>query len=146
MFYGRNENDGFASQQIMMRDGGLKIRTDLFQGLQGRSDDWIAAINLNTSLPGLPRSFPVKLFFDAGTYAEGWHDDAPTGRFLYVGGIQLSFFKELLNFYAPLIYSKEIRDNLKTVPEENKFFNRISFSFDVQRITFRRTISNKIPL
>ncbi|WP_315816467.1 hypothetical protein [Paraflavitalea speifideaquila] len=30
-FIGRSEFDGFASQQIMMRDGGLKLRTDLFQ-------------------------------------------------------------------------------------------------------------------
>ncbi len=50
-FLGRNEFDGFASQQIMMRDGGLKIRTDLFQSLQGRSDNWIASLNLTSSLP-----------------------------------------------------------------------------------------------
>ncbi len=37
-FIGRNENDGGASQQVMMRDGDLKLRTDLFQGLQGRSE------------------------------------------------------------------------------------------------------------
>src|SRR5262249_762212 len=42
-FFGRNEYDGFASQQIMMRDGDLKLRTDLFQGLQGRSDNWVAS-------------------------------------------------------------------------------------------------------
>nr|MBA4168609.1 hypothetical protein [Chitinophagaceae bacterium] len=38
-FIGRNEFSGFTSQQIMMRDGGLKLRTDMFQDLQGRSDN-----------------------------------------------------------------------------------------------------------
>jgi hypothetical protein len=143
---GRNENDEFASQQMMMRDGGLKIRTDLFQGLQGRSDNWIAALNLNTTFPGFSRSFPLRLFLDIGTYAEAWDDDAPTRRFLFVGGLQLSFFKEFVNIYAPVIYSSEFRDNLKTVPEENKFFRRLSFSIDVHRITFRRLVTKKIPL
>lgn len=147
-FYGRNESDGLASQQIMIRDGGLKLRTDLFQGIQGRSEDWIAAINLNTSLPAgiFPRFIPLRLFFDFGTYAEAWKKDAGTRRFLYAGGIQLSLFKDLVNIYAPLVYSSEFSDNLKTVPEENKFFRKLSFSIDIQRFNIRRLTGNKISL
>ena len=50
-FIGRNEFSGGSSQQIMDRDGNLPLRTDLFQGLQGRSDNWVAAINLRSTLP-----------------------------------------------------------------------------------------------
>jgi len=147
-FVGRNEIDGAASQQIMMRDGGLKIRTDLFQGLQGRSEDWIAAMNFNTTIPSgiLPKVIPLRIFVDIGTYAEAWEKDAATSRFLYVGGLQLSLFKDLINVYAPLIYSSEFRNNLKTVPEENKFLKKISFSIDIQRFNLRRLSGNKIPL
>ncbi len=147
-FVGRNENEGFASQQIMMRDGGLKLRTDLFQGLQGRSDNWIAAINLNTSIPSsiLPKFIPLKLFLDIGTYADAWKKDANTRRFLFVGGVQLSIAKGLINVYAPLVYSSEFSDNLKSVPEENKFFRKISFSIDVHRFNLRKLTNNKYPL
>lgn len=147
-FIGRNESEYFAGQQIMLRDGGLKLRTDLFQGLQGRSDDWVSSINLNSTLPSkmFPFRLPISLFLDIGTYAGAWKKDATTSRFLYVGGIQLSLFKKLLNIYAPLVYSSEFRDNLKTVPEENTFFKRLSFSIDLHRFDLRKIVGYKVPL
>ncbi|MBC7848976.1 MAG: M1 family metallopeptidase [Chitinophagaceae bacterium] len=146
-FVGRNENDGYQSQQVMIRDGGLKLRTDLFQGLQGRSDNWIGAINLTTSIPTaiLPKQIPLKLFLDVGTYAESWEKQWEGNRFLFVGGLQLSLIQGLVNIYAPLVYSKEFRDNLKTVPEENKFFRKISFSIDIHRFDLRKFTKNKFP-
>src|SRR5207237_7200031 len=134
-FIGRNSFEGLSSQQIMMRDGGLKLRTDLFQGLQGRSDNWIAAVNLNTSLPNIfPVEIPLKLFFDAGTFDEAWHHDYVDPRFMFVGGLQLSLFKDVLNIYVPVLYSKQFRDQLKSVPDENTFLKKISFSINAQRI------------
>lgn len=146
-FVGRNEAEGFLSQQVMMRDGGLKLRTDLFQGLQGRSDNWIASMNLNTTLPKglLPVQLPIKIFLDAGTYADAWKKDAATSRFLYVAGLQLGLFHDLVNIYAPLLYSREFKDNLKTVPDQNSFFKKISFSIDIQRFNIRKVTGNKIP-
>jgi hypothetical protein len=147
-FIGRNEFEGFTSQQMMMRDGGLKLRTDLFDGYQGRSEKWIAAMNFNTTLPNklFPIKLPIRLFFDVGTYAEAWKKDAITSRFLYVGGLQVTLFSELLNVYMPLVYSKEFRDNFKSVPEENSFGKKISFSIDIHRFNLRRISRNKIPL
>jgi hypothetical protein len=43
-----------------------------------------------------------------------------------------------VNIYAPLLYSDFFRDQMKTVPEENKFWKRISFSMDVQHLNFRK--------
>jgi hypothetical protein len=138
-FIGRNNFDGFASRQIMMRDGGLKLRTDLFEGLQGRSDNWIASLNVSTSFPQiLPVKVPLKIFVDAGSYSEAWDEDNNNPRFLYVAGLQISLFKDVLNIYAPLLYSKQFRDQLKTVPEENKFFKKVSFSVDLQKIDVRK--------
>lgn len=143
-FIGRSEFDGAASQQIMMRDGGLKLRTDLFAGLQGRSDNWVASMNFNTTLPKnlLPVELPVRIFVDVGTYAEAWKKNAETSRFLYVAGLQVSLFKDLLNVYAPVFYSREFRDNLKTAPEVNTFGKRLSFSFDIHRFNLRKIIGN----
>lgn len=146
-FIGRNEQTGLGSQQIMMRDGGLKLRTDLFQGLQGRSDDWVASMNFTTTLPDklFPIKLPLRLFADVGTYAGAWEKQAATARFLYVGGIQLSLFGNLVNVYAPIVFSKEFRDNLKTVPEEYKFFKRLSFSIDVHTF-YARKVFRDIPI
>jgi Peptidase family M1 domain len=136
-FLGRSEFTGLASQQIMVRDGGLKIRTDLFQDLQGRSENWVAALNFNSSLPPglLPPWLPLKVFLDIGTYAEAWHNNPPTSRFLYVAGLQLTPFK-YFNIYAPLLYSSDFGDQLKTVPDQNSFFKKISFSIDFQTLKF----------
>lgn len=137
-FIGRNNFEGLSARQIMMRDGGLKLRTDLFAGLQGRSDNWVASVNVNTTLPNIfPVNVPLKIFFDAGTYSEAWDTENPNPRFLYVAGLQLSLFKDLLNIYAPLLYSRQFRDQLKSVPEENTFMKKLSFSIDIQRFTAR---------
>ncbi len=143
-FIGRSQTTGFESQQIMMKDGGLKLRTDLFNNLQGRSDNWITSMNFNTSLPTsiIPKEIPLKLFFDIGTYADAWGTNAPTSKFLYVGGLQLSLLNDLFNIYAPLLYSSDFRNNLKSVPEENTFLKKISFSIDIQNFNLKKNYRN----
>ncbi len=138
-FIGRNEYNGFASQQIMDRDGFLKLRTDLFQGLQGRSDDWVASINLTTTLPPriVPQWLPLKLFLDIGTYAQAWQANPTTSHFLYVGGLELSLLHDILRIYAPLAYSSDFSNQLKSVPGQNGFFQKISFSINFENIPFR---------
>jgi hypothetical protein len=138
-FIGRNDFSGLASQQVMMRDGDLKLRTDLFQGLQGRSDNWVAAVNLKSTLPPqiVPKWLPLRLFLDVGTYAEAWSDNPPTSQFLYVGGLELDLFHDVLHIYAPLVYSSDFSSQLKTVPGQNGFFQKVSFSIDFRQIPFR---------
>lgn len=144
-FIGRTEFTGAASQQIMLRDGDLKLRTDLFQGLQGRSDNWVAALNLSTTLPRqiIPAWVPLKAFFDVGTYSGAWQDNPPTSHFLYVGGLQLSLLHDIVRIYAPLVYSKDFNDQLKTVPDQNTFWKRLSFSIDIQNFNFARLLGTK---
>ncbi len=143
-FVGRNEFSGKFSQQIMMRDGGLKLRTDLFQGLQGRSDNWVASLNLSTTLPRqiMPEWIPLKIFLDLGTYAQAWQPSPPTAHFLYVGGLELNFFHDVIRFYAPLVYSSDFSNQLKTVPDQNGFFQKLSFSIDFQNINFSKIFGN----
>jgi hypothetical protein len=144
-FAGRNDFDGWASQQIMERDGFLKVRTDLLSSKVGKTDNWLAAINLTTPLPRklnplsvLPVKIPVRLFLDIGTCAENWQRDSETGRFLYDAGIQVSLFHEVLNVYFPLLYSRVYRDYLKSTITESRFLRTISFSIDMRRLTFKR--------
>ena len=138
-FIGRNDFNGLASQQIMLRDGDLKLRTDLFQSLQGRSDNWVATVNLNSTFPEqmVPGWLPLHLFLDVGTYAQAWSDNPPTSHFLYVGGFELNFH-DVLRIYAPLVYSSDFGSQLKTVAGQNGFFQKISFCIDAGNIPFRK--------
>ena len=147
-FVGRNEFEGFASQQIMNRDGFFKVRTDLLSSKIGKTDDWLSAINLTTSIPKninplelLPINIPIKLFFDIGTYAEAWHKNSSTGRFLYDAGLQISLFKDVLNVYLPLVYSKVYGDYFKSTITEKRFLKNISFNIDIQQLNTSKLFS-----
>ncbi|MCC7526357.1 MAG: hypothetical protein IT250_16130, partial [Chitinophagaceae bacterium] len=133
-FAGRNAYNGFFSQQVMMRDGGFKVRTDLLSNKVGKTDDWLAALNLTSSIHP---AAPVKLFLDLGTYDEGWQEESGQPKLLYDAGLQLSLFKEIVNVYVPLVYSKVYRNYYKSTPG-NKFLQRISFSIDIQKINFKK--------
>ncbi len=131
-------NQGYSAQQIMNRDGGLKLRIDDLDYLQGKSSDWVSALNFNTSLPAglFPFPVPIRIFFDVGTYSEAWQNNPPTSKFLYTGGIQLSLFKNVLNIYAPLIYSSDFKPAFSALP----YGRRITFSIDIQNLRYKKFI------
>jgi hypothetical protein len=138
-FAGRNEFQKFPSQQIMIRDGGFKVRSDLLSEKIGKTDDWLASVNLATDFPEnfnplqvLPVKIPLKIFLDAGTYAGAWDKNAPSGKFIYDAGLQISLFKDLVNVYVPLLYSKIYSDYFKSIITEKRFWRNISFSIDIQ--------------
>lgn len=143
-FIGRNESSGLWSQQIMQRDGFFKVRTDLLASKVGVSDNWLASANLTMDVPDhlnplyvLPIKIPLKLFADFGTSSATWDQDANSSRLLYDGGIQVSFLKNLVNFYFPLVYSDVYRDYYKSTPGNN-FMQRMSFSINIQEASIRK--------
>ncbi|CAN5554070.1 hypothetical protein BH11BAC5_BH11BAC5_33160 [soil metagenome] len=146
-FAGRNEFNGWASQQIMNRDGFFKVRTDLLSSKVGKTDNWLMAANFTTDIPKainilqvLPVKIPLKAFVDVGTYAESWQKNAATGRFIYDAGLQLSFFKDVVQVYVPLLYSKVYRDYFKSTITEKRFLKNISFSIDIQNFNLKKVV------
>ena len=145
-FIGRNEFDGGASQQIMKRDGFFKVKTDLLSDKIGKTDDWLCAINLTTDIPKminplsvLPVHIPLRIFLDAGTYAEAWKNNntntgGQPGKLLYDAGFQISLLHNAFNIYFPVIYSNVYRDYFKSTITEKRFVKNISFSFDFQQL------------
>lgn len=147
-FLGRNEFTGSLSQQIMIRDGAFKVRSDLLSNKIGKTDDWLAATNFVTDFPkklnplqALPVKIPLKIFLDAGTYAEAWEKNAPTGKFIYDAGLQLSLIKNLINIYVPIFYSKVYADYFKSTITGNRFWKNISFSIDIQNFRFYKSFN-----
>jgi hypothetical protein len=147
-FIGRNEFQKAPSQQIMIRDGGFKVRTEMLNQKVGKTDDWLAALNLNTDFPKqinplqvLPFEIPLKVFLDVGTYADAWKKDAATGKFIYDAGLQISLCKNLVNIYVPVLYSKIYGDYLKSIIGEKRFWKNISFSIDIQNFRLNKILN-----
>ncbi|RTL59975.1 MAG: M1 family peptidase [Sphingobacteriales bacterium] len=150
-FIGRTEQRFWKSQQMIIRDGGFKVGTDLLADRAGRSDDWLMAANFTTSVPNsinplsiLPVKIPLKAFLDIGTNAAAWKKDAGTTKFLFDAGLQLSLFKNTLNIYVPLLYSKVYSDYFKSYKPDTKFFRNISFSIDLQNMRLPNPVHNII--
>ena len=145
-FIGRNKFEGLASQQIMMRDGGFKVRTDQLADKVGKTDDWLIAANFSTTIPSninplnvLPVKIPLKIFVDVGTYAESWKPDAGTDRFLFDAGLSITLFKETINIYVPLIYSDVYKDYIQsTLPKKNRLLKTVTFSIDISNFSLRK--------
>jgi len=144
-FVGRNEFEGFASQQMMMRDGGFKVRTDLLANKIGKTDDWLMALNFSTDIPDqinilniLPFRIPLKLYMDIGTYADAWKANAEGSKVLYNAGLQLSLLKNTVNIYAPLLYSKPYKDYFLSTITEKRFLKNISFTIDIQNFSLKK--------
>ncbi len=137
-FVGRNRFEGTESQQIMIRDGAFKVRTDLLADKIGKTDDWLMALNLNSTIPQnlnplsvLPVKIPLRIFLDIGTYAEPWKKGSEEDRFLFDAGLHIPLFSETLNIYIPLLYNKVYGDYFKSTIPKNRFLKTISFSINL---------------
>lgn len=139
-FIGRNKFDGMASQQIMVRDGGFKMRTDLLSEKIGKSDEWLVAANFTSSIH--PK-IPIKIFADIGSYQEAWKKNSGLDHFLFDAGLQLSLLKETINIYIPLVYSKVYKNYIQSVYSKNeRLAKKISFSIDIANFSLRKINRN----
>ena len=150
-FAGRNKFERWPSQQVMIRDGGFKVRTDLLSSKVGKTDNWLVAVNLMTGIPkkfnplqALPVKIPLKIFADIGTYAEAWEKGSENTRFLFDAGLQLSFLKESINIYIPILYSSVYRDYFRSTLGDKRFWKTVSFSIDIQNFNLKK-IDRNIP-
>lgn len=151
-FLGRNQFEGMASQQLMVRDGGFKVRTELLADKIGKTDDWLMAVNFSTTIPPnvnplqvLPFKIPLKLFVDIGTYSDVWDKNSTEDKFLFDAGLHIPLFKETINIYIPLIYSKVYKDYIKsTLEKKNRLLRTISFSINISGLTSRK-INRNLP-
>ena len=152
-FFGRNNFQGWTSQQIMERDGFFKMRTDLLSSKVGKTDDWLIATNLEGKIPDkinplkiLPFKFPLHFFVDFGTYADAWKDNSgTTERFLYDAGLYLPLMNGLVKIYVPLFYSNVFSNYNKSELGPNSFWKTISFSMNLGMIKPQKLYS-QFPL
>jgi hypothetical protein len=105
-------------------------------------------MNLVTDLPDnlnplsiLPIKIPIKVFVDAGTYADANKSNGGAGRFLYDAGFQVSLLGSAVNIYLPILYSKVYSDFFKSTITEKRFAKNIAFTIDLEKLKPAKALS-----
>lgn len=138
-YFTRQNNLGFASQQVGRGQGGMKLPLGAPYSIVGNSNSIIAAINLRASLPeNLPFNIPLRPYFDIGYYG----DKTALGQskkfadnIVWSGGLALELVPKSVEIYFPVIHSQNVANSMK---ERGGYFKRISFLFDLNAIMWNR--------
>jgi hypothetical protein len=140
MYFGRSAREGLLSRQLAIAEGGGKLSTPLYGFPLGRSDNWLMGINIKTDLPLI--NLPVRLYFDASTYADAAKVSPSASKFLYSGGLELHALKDIFLVHVPLIMSQDNKDYLNSMYPDKKLANSISFSIQFQNVNWLRILSS----
>lgn len=132
-FFGRNETEIFSSQQVVTKEGGFRSHNDFAE-----SDDWLAAMNLASTIPG---KIPIRPYTSLGIYGgEGI-------SIAYELGLALVIFPDVFEINFPLVsmvkhtgaisrkwyigLNREDPDNLYL---GEKYWSLITFQFNIRKI------------
>lgn len=142
-YLGRNEQRGFYSQQISMKEGGFKVNTLQYSQQLGLTDDWLFALNIRTDLPFW--NLPVRLFADVATFADAKRINPSGAGVLYEAGVEVAI-TDYLTVYLPLILSKDLNEYTKSVYPENRFLKTISFSINLNKLNWLKLPSGILKM
>lgn len=135
-YIGRTEQDGLGAKQVSIREGGLKMPTPYYANPLGRSDNWLASVNLKTDLP--LGKLPLRLYLDVSSFADAAKLNPSGNKILYSGGVELHL-ADVLHIYIPLVMSKDYQDYIKSILGKNSFSKTITFSLDLQQFQWLKT-------
>jgi len=142
-YLGRSEREGFGIRQVSIREGGLKIPTPLYASPLGRSDNWLAAINIKTDLP--LKKLPVRLFADVATFADAGQLNPSGNKVLFDAGLEIYIY-DVLTIYVPLVMSKDFSDYRKSISGKTGLLDAVTFSLNLQNINWLRAPSGIFKL
>ena len=142
-FIGRNETSGLPGAQFVENDGAFKVPISIGQPGKityslGETSKWILALNIKTPKIGI---LPLKLYADIGT--SEFNESLFHEKFLYNAGIDICIFKNILDIYIPLVYSKDIKTNL-AANNRASFGNTIRFTLNLHNIKPKTIITNNL--
>lgn len=127
VFLGRSETTGFLARQITSNDdGGFKMRTTGLLTQVGASDTWIFSMNIKLPVPFF---MPVFVFADGGLAPNDIYD-----LFQYDAGLGVTLLPQIIEVYLPLFFSQDIKMNINSTDFYNKWYKRITFSFNIDKL------------
>jgi hypothetical protein len=134
-FFGRNQTDGFASQQVVTKDGGFRSRTSY-----GQTDNWITSVHLNSTIPG---KIPIRPYTTVGVFGEA---DADV-NIAFELGLSFVIIPDAIEFYFPLVtlvklqgmetqkwYPGFDRNDTDNLYYQTKYRNLITFQFNIKKM------------
>lgn len=133
-FIGRNHSSTLASQQIYMKEGGMKVPTLMYANQVGLGARWMLAANVKVDLPiGLP----IQLFADVVRISDAEQVNSEGSKWLYDAGISLRLFR-FMDVYLPLLMSPEHQMYKESVLGKNAFFKSITFQLHFDKLYWPR--------
>ena len=139
-FFGRTEQDGIWSQQVLLKEGGFKVPLGSSFGFFGHSNNFLVTFNFESDLPvNLPDFVPLRFYFDAGIVSNKRNAPDPLqNEFLFSGGLMFEILDGILEVYFPFFNSSEINDLYNSI--DAGYGRRISFSIDLAKLHPDRVI------
>jgi hypothetical protein len=130
-YLGRNETNGLSAQQLIEKDGNLKVPV-----IGARSYGWMASMNLKS-----PKIFilPIRVFFDAMACDKKFLQKE---NVLWDAGLNVSVFTGIVELYIPLAYSTDIQKTLEL--NQINFVDRIRFTLNIHKLVPKDLIRNYI--
>ena len=122
-YYGRSENNGFFSQQIIMAEGGFKSKL-----INSNSNNFISTINLSSTIWR-----NLLLYVDLGLLN---NKESPQFRFVYDTGLRLNIIADYFEIYFPIKSSESFDLVNSNYKEKIRFL--FTFEPDVLLGLFRR--------
>ncbi|HEY6162736.1 MAG TPA: M1 family metallopeptidase [Bacteroidia bacterium] len=129
VFLGRSEGTGLLAHQFSDKNGGFKVFTPY-----GSSTQWIASVNLRSSIPKVPY---LELFADIGTSAK---DGIKNDNVMYEAGACLSIGKGLIEVFFPLLLSNDLQSYVNNY--QSNYFERVRFTFNINLVNPFNLIRN----
>lgn len=139
IYLDRNGQTNALSHQVFTnKEGGF--RSMIGTGL-GNSDKWIISLNVSASLP---KRIPIKPFACVGT---GYLFDYNTntykhGVFIAEAGFSLVALNDIFEIHFPLLVTKNIKENQNFNFGIDKFYERITFTLDLNLLNPFEKIRN----
>ncbi|MDA9356757.1 hypothetical protein N8376_00050 [Flavobacteriaceae bacterium] len=122
-YYGRSENNGFFSQQIIMAEGGFKSKL-----IDSNSNNFISTINLSSTIWK-----NLLLYIDLGILNTKINKSF---NFVYDSGIRVNLIADYFEIYFPIKSSSGLEINSPNYNEKIRFL--FTFEPDVLLGLFRR--------
>lgn len=143
-YFGRNERTGNAYRQVSIKEGGFKIPTSFYASPLGRSDDWLASLNIKSDLP--LGKLPLRLFLDVATFSNAKKLNPSGDAFLYEAGAEVHLFYDMLLVHVPFVLSRDYKDYLKSIYGDKQLQNSITFTLQLHKINWLRATNGALKL
>ncbi|MCD4745312.1 MAG: hypothetical protein K8R58_03340, partial [Bacteroidales bacterium] len=131
VFLGRFEDASdynVLSKQFVRSDGGFAIYTPI-----GKTNDWLLALNLTSSLP-IPKKIPLKIYVNIAGFGKTleipqWENHE---NIMYEFGAKISVIRNVFEFYFPIVMSKDLYDYSEEITDN--YWQKIRFTLYLNKL------------